>query len=268
MRKEKSCKALQLPSLVFKMKISAIVLTKNEEGNIVDCLGSLVWCDEIIIIDDNSEDRTVELVENLKNSKIKIFERHLNNDFAAQRNFAFRGARNEWVLFVDTDERVSEALASEISKQILNKINGFYIRRRDFMWGEELKHGETGNIKLLRLAKKNAGIWVGKVHEKWKIKGEIGELKNPLLHYPHPTISEFLLEINFYSTIRSQELFDQKIKTSVWQIIIYPLGKFVVNYFLKLGFLDGIPGFLVGTLMSFHSFLVRAKLWNYTKRNQ
>ncbi len=131
-----------------------------------------------------------------------------------------------------------------------------------------MRYGETGSIKLLRLAKKDSGIWEGKVHERWKVKGKVWELKNPLLHCPHQTISEFLSEINFYSTIRTQELFDQGVKTSVWQIIIYPLGKFIQNYFFKRGFLDGIPGFVVATIMSFHSFLVRGKLWQLWEKNK
>lgn len=129
------------------------------------------------------------------------------------------------------------------------------------MWGKELRHGETGRIKLLRLAKRKAGKWQRPVHETWEISGKIGELKNPLLHFPHPTMAEFLGNINFYTTLDAQEFFRQGKKVGGWQIIAYPSGKFVVNYFLKLGFLDGMAGFLVAAMMSFHSLLVRGKLW-------
>lgn len=252
--------------------ISAVILTKNEEKNIVDCLESIMWCNEIIVIDDNSQDRTVEIIKNLKNEKINILTRPLENDFSTQRNFGHKRAREEWVLFIDADERVTEGLRYEIeyllsSENLLEqKMRGFYVRRIDVMWGKELRYGEMGNVKLLRLAKRNAGKWEGKVHERWKIEGLIGKLKNPFLHYPHQTISELLKEINFYTDIRARELHRQVIRAYWTSIILYPLGKFLLNYFLKKGFLDGIPGLIIAIMMSFHSFLVRGKLWFLSKR--
>lgn len=245
------------------MTISVVVLTKNEEENIEACLKALKWVDEIIVIDDESTDNTVKIA---KENGAKVFFHPLNQDFAAQRNFGLEKAKGEWILFVDADERVSSALAAEISKippaggQISNP-NGFYLKRKDSLFGRWLNHGETGSIKLLRLAKKDDGEWVRPVHEIWQVKGETGELNEPLLHYPHQNISEFLEEINFYSTIRARELYNQERKTSLLEILAYPLAKFFQNYFLKLGVLDGMPGFLVALLMSFHSFLVRSKLY-------
>lgn len=243
------------------MKLSAIVLTKNEEKNIRACLKSLSFCDEVIVIDDFSIDKTVEVARKMK---AYVFNHSLNGDFAAQRNFGQGKARGEWVLFVDADERVTSSLGDEIIQVTNNPIiqySGFNIKRTDFIWGKELKYGETGKVKLLRLAKRNAGQWSGCVHEEWKIKGKIGELKNPLLHYPHPTLTEFLQNINFYTNLRAKELYMQDIQVYWTSIILYPLGKFFLNYFIKLGFLDGIPGLIQAILMSFHSFLVRAKLW-------
>lgn len=129
------------------------------------------------------------------------------------------------------------------------------------MWGKELRHGETGNIKLLRLAKKDTGRWEGKVHEEWKVKGEIGTLKNGIEHYPHKTIAEFLKEINYYTDLRSKELYEKRVKANFFSIIIYPKVKFFQNYILKLGILDGMEGLIFAILMSFHSFMVRGKLW-------
>ncbi len=174
-------------------------------------------------------------------------------------------ASGNWILFVDADERVSEALASEVSSikyQVLRKYNGFYIKRRDYMWGKELRHGETGSIKLLRLAKKNAGEWKGKVHEEWEIKGSVREFKSSILHYPHPTISEFLKEINYYTDIRVKELFEKGVKSNFISILFYPAAKFLNNYFFKLGILDGMQGLVFAIMMSFHSFLVKGKLWH------
>ncbi len=105
------------------------------------------------------------------------------------------------------------------------------------------------------------GIWEGRVHEVWKGKGRIGELQNVLYHYPHPNISNFLQEINLYSDLRAHELYDKKTKIHTWQVVLYPKAKFFHNYILKLGFLDGIEGLIIAVMMSFHSFLVRGKLW-------
>ncbi|MBI4009256.1 glycosyltransferase family 2 protein [Candidatus Roizmanbacteria bacterium] len=249
--------------------ISAIILTKNEEENIGRCLKSVKWCDEIVVIDDYSTDRTLEIA---RKHKVAIYPRSLNNDFSAQRNFGISKANNDWVIFVDADEVVSDALAYEISSAIqlkgesLEELNGFHIRRIDFMWGRELKYGETGNVKLLRLGRKGKGFWKGMAHEKWEIKGPLGKLLNPLQHFPHPTLTEFLKEINFYTDIRAGELKIKKTKVFFWSVLIYPLSKFLLNYFLKKGFMDGTRGLIFAIIMSFHSFLARSKLWLKTQK--
>lgn len=244
--------------------ISAVVLTKNEEKNIVDCLESLSFCDEVIVIDDNSGDRTREIA---KKMSARVFVRSLNGNFSSQRNFGLDKASQKWVLFVDADERVTSELSEELIKLTKDYVfAGAFIKRLDFMWGRALRHGETGNIKFLRFAKNGAGIWEGKVHEEWKIEGETITPQNPLLHYPHQTIAEFLYEINYYTGIRSKELHDSGIKVYWYSIIIHPVGKFLLNFFLKLGFLDGAGGFVFAIIMSFHSFLVRGKLWTLQRK--
>lgn len=242
------------------MNITGIILSKNEELVIKECLESLSWCNEVIVVDDNSTDKTASIAQN---TGVKVYTHSLENDFAAQRNFGLEKAKNEWVLFVDADERVSPALSFEIQQMLLTSLgeNGFFIKREDFIWGKKLKYGEAGNMYLLRLAKKNAGKWIGEVHEKWEIKGKIGKLQNPLLHYPHQSLSEFLTEINFYTDLRAKSLHKKGVKSSGIQIILYTKAKFFINYFLRLGFLDGIEGLLCALLMSLHSFLVRSKLW-------
>lgn len=249
-------------------KISAVVLVKNEEKNITSCLESIKWCNEIIIVDDNSKDDTAHLI---KRYGAKVIKHVLNNDFSTQRNIGLQQANNDWVLFIDADEVIHNALAFEIKNvisQSINNYNGFYIKRRDILWGRELRYGEVGSTKLLRLAKKNKGNWVGKVHEVWIIEGSVGELQNYIMHYPHQSISEFLQEINLYTDIRSKELFEMNSKFITISIIVYPLTKFLLNYIVRLGFMDGVPGLLVAILMSFHSFLVRGKHWMLWKEKK
>lgn len=250
------------------LKVSVVILTKNEEKNIEKAIKSVKFCDEIIVIDDYSEDRTIDEVYKVKKfiklKSLKVYKRHLNGDFSAQRNFGLEKAMGEWVLFIDVDEEMTEELKKEIPLRVAQDETpwAFHIKRRDWFWGREVKFGEIPRwIGLIRLVRKNSGKWEGKVHEVFKTTGKTGKLRNYIIHRPHPTIKEFLSEINFYSTLRAEELFQQGKKTNIFEIILYPLGKFIVNYFLRLGFLDGAAGFVYAFMMSFHSFLVRAKLY-------
>lgn len=239
--------------------ISAVVLSHNDVSTIGETLKSLSWADEIIIVDDNSTDETA-----LRAKKVgaKVFLRALGGDFASQRNFGLTKARGEWVLFVDSDEVVSPALAHEVKTRTKDPgIAGYYIARRDILWGKTLAHGEVGGIRLLRLAKKDAGRWVRPVHEVWEIAGKTGELTHPLLHSPHPDVAQFLSHIDRYSTINANYFYAQHKHTQPWQIVVYPVAKFFLNYVWRLGFLDGMQGAIVAIMMSFHSFLTRAKLY-------
>lgn len=237
--------------------ISAIIITKNTEKNIERAVNSVRFCDEVMVI---------------KNDTI--------DDFARERNKAMDKAKGEWVLFIDADEVVSEELKNQILKRAIvlsdneriqdgkEKKGAYYIKRRDFFWGKELQWGEVRKIRqigLIRLMRKDSGKWVGKVHEEFRPSGDVGRLEGFIDHYPHPTIKEFLLDINIYSTIRARELRELGDVGGIWEIIFYPLGKFLLTYFIKFGFLDGPAGFAYAFFMSFHSFLVRAKLYQYTK---
>lgn len=242
------------------MTLSVIILTKNEERNIADCMQSVRFADEIVVVDDNSEDSTVEIA---RKAGAKIYSRELKDDFASQRNYGLRKASGKWVLFLDADERVSEKLRREIVQTIKDPVSemGFYLKRVDFMWGRQLKHGETGEIELLRLARRTAGKWKRPVHEYWQVIGRTGRLQNPLLHSPHPTLREFIKSLNWMSSLHAQANLEEGKRSSLVKIIIWPGGKFVYNYLLRLGFLDGIQGLVFALMMSFHSFLAWAKLW-------
>ncbi len=255
------------------MKLSAVVLTKNEEKNIERCLKSLDFCDEIIIVDDYSTDKTIEIINNVWNKNFcSVHKRKLNNDFAAQRNFGLNKTSNEWILFVDADEEVSEELKKEIVSLFhgfIVKENTFRIKRRDYFWNQELKFGEIKKVRnqgIVRLVKKNSGTWMGTVHEVFHTANEVGQLNGYLNHYPHPTLKEFINDINYYSSIRAEELFNRQTKTNIFKIIFFPFGKFIYNYFLNFGFLDGPAGFTYAFMMSFHSFLVKSKLYQLTNK--
>ncbi|OGM16577.1 hypothetical protein A2V55_00060 [Candidatus Woesebacteria bacterium RBG_19FT_COMBO_37_29] len=246
--------------------LSAIILTKNEEVNIEDCIKSLSFCDEIIVIDDNSSDGTINLARRMN---AVVYPRELNDDYSAQRNFGLEKANYSWCLFVDADERVSPELKNEILNVTRFKntnIMGYFIRRKDFIWGKRIDHGEPGNITLLRLARKGAGKWKRIVHEYWDVLGKTETLKSWLYHYPHTTLRDYLQLVNKYTTLHARANYNEHKKSSILKIIFIPKGKFIYNYLIKLGFLDGIQGLIISFMMSFHSFLSWSKLWLIQKR--
>lgn len=246
--------------------ISAIILTKNEEKNIEECISGLKWCNEIIIIDDKSTDNTVKIAKELG---AEVFEHQLNNDFSQQRNFGLEKARGDWIFFVDADERVSQELSDEIKNKINGngKENGFYFKRIDNFLGKWLKHGEIGDIRILRLGRKKSGKWVRRVDEVWEVEGEKNTFDNPLLHYSHTSLDEFITSINERSSLNARMFYEESLKPNLLEWL-KPLFKFFNNYILKLGFLDGIQGFVFAVFMSLHSFLVRGKLYLLWKRNE
>lgn len=242
--------------------ISVVVLTHNDAGRVEKTLQSLTWCDDLIVIDDYSTDNTVEIVR--KYTK-RVFAHQLADDFAAQRNYGLRKATGEWVLFVDSDEIVNDDLRQEISGVVgdgsQSGYSGYFLKRKDWLFGQWLAHGETASVRLLRLARKNAGIWVRPVHEVWEITGQTSMLISPLEHFPHANLREFLSEINRYTSLDARHLYKNRMKTNVWEIVGFPVAKFVYNYFGLLGFFDGTAGAIVAVCMSLSSFLKRAKLY-------
>jgi|SRR3989344_5529970 len=246
--------------------VSIIILTKNEEKKIIDCLKNLKDFNEIIIIDDNSIDSTIEKIKSFDRT-IKVIVKSLDGSFSGQRNHGLSMAKNEWVLFVDADEIISQNLKKEIKETISStNADGLFIKRKDKFIGRETGYGDLGNVWLLRLAKKNRAEWIGDVHEIMKVSGRTSNLKNPIIHSSHENLSEFIGKLNQYSSLRAAELNRHNAPSSFLLITFMPLGKFFYLYVLKLGFLDGIYGFIHAIFMSMYTFLVQSKLYQL-KRN-
>lgn len=241
--------------------LSVVILTKNEEANISKLLASLSLADEILVIDDNSTDKTVSIAEKLG---AKVHKHSLDNNFAAQRNFGLAKANGDWVLFVDADEEVSKELVNEIIQLINNpliKTEGYFLHRQDYLWGKLMTGTEAGRTKLLRLIKKGRGKWARRVHEYITSSVNTGLLKNPLIHNPHPTLREFIKDINYYSSIHAEENYREHKRSSLFKIVFYPILKFLKNLIVLGGYKDGSRGFVVSIMMSLHSFLSWSKLW-------
>ncbi len=248
----------------MKIKLSGIILTKNEQQRIEKAIASLSFCDEIIVVDDESIDATRDIAEQ---GGARVLLHPKNSEFSGQRNWAMEQAKNDWIIFVDADEVVSEELKKEIidlfSANDQRLMTNYSIPRRDFFWGKELRYGETHGARtqgIIRLIQKGSGVWTGAVHERFIASGNTGSLKNYLDHNSHETLAEFIQDINTYSSIRADELHQQGIQYSTGDVVVTPLAKFIYTYFILRGFLDGPAGFVYSFVMSFHSFLVRAKM--------
>lgn len=250
------------------IKVSAVIIARNEEDNMGGCIKTLDFCDEVVVVDDDSEDATATISRSLGAT---VYTRSLGGDFSKQRNFGLSKARYPWVFFVDADERITPSLKKEILSEVSKKVNytsGYYFRRIDHMWGQMVSHGEVGALRILRLARKNSGKWVRQVHEHWAVIGAVKTFSNPIEHYPHPTVFEFLREVNQRSTLHALANKKEGKKATIVKVIFYPIFKFIDNWIVKMGLLDGNVGFVIAFMMSFHSFLSWSKLWLIQKEKK
>ena len=249
------------------MIITTVILTKNEEDNIKGCLNSISFSDEIIVIDDNSDDNTAKIA---KMMGAKVFVRDSREDFAGQRNFGLDKANGKWVLFLDADERVTKPLVEEISQSLNDSfqyVKGFYIKREEYFLRKKMSYGEVGNKKFLRLVVKGSGKWEREVHERYKINGQTKLLKHPIEHRSHKSLTSFIQSINKWSKIHSRSNKNEGKSANILKVILWPIAHFVKNYILKLGFLDGLYGLVFALLMSMHSFVAWGDLY-FEKRRQ
>lgn len=243
-------------------KLSLVIITKNEADQIEAAIDSARFADEVIVVDDDSSDQTRVLAEA---KGAKVITRKMAGDYAAQRNYGLERASHDWVFFLDADERCTDALAAEITSVIgRSEYGAYYCKRQDVFLGKVLHHGETNSVTLLRLARKASGKWIRPVHETWQVSGQIGLLGNPLMHYPHLSISAFVDKINHYTSLEAEYRRQQGQSFNLFDLLIYPPAKFVYNYIILQGFRDGFPGLVMAYLMSLHSFSVRVKLYEPT----
>ncbi|MEA3355200.1 MAG: glycosyltransferase family 2 protein [Patescibacteria group bacterium] len=179
------------------------------------------------------------------------------SDYSKVRNLMLQKTVTDWSFFLDSDETLTTALKKEINKAIQNKKYNYQLKRQDYFLGRKLRFGETSKFKSTRLIQKNQGQWRGRVHEIFISSLPTKLLKNPIIHQRNITVSDFINKINHYSELRSKEINNK----SLLKLLFYPPLKFIQNYIFRLGFLDGIPGFIMAFLMSFHSLMVRIKVY-------
>jgi glycosyltransferase involved in cell wall biosynthesis len=241
------------------MSISAIILTKNNEDLITDCLESVGFCNEIIVVDGGSTDDTLKIA---KRYKAKIVEG--KGGFSERRNLGAEKASNDWLFYIDSDERATPLLRREIEEAVRGEEHPAYaMPRKNILLGHEMKHGGWWPDYVLRLIKRDKlEKWEGKLHEQPIIKGEIGKLENPLTHITHRSLSEMVDKTNDWSEIEAQLLFESNHPPMTWwRFMSAAFREFWYRGVKKVGFLDGVPGVIEIIYQMFSRMITYAKLW-------
>ncbi|CAA0179523.1 glycosyltransferase [Tenacibaculum maritimum] len=234
-------------------KITIIIPTLNEESNIQRALDSVAFADEIIVIDSFSSDRTVEIV---KNSKAVLLQRKFD-DFSSQKNYAIAKASNEWILLLDADEEVTQQLQDEILKtleQVKDEV-GYYIYRKLFFRKKNIRFSGFQRSKVIRLFRKDICTYKGKVHETIVTDGIIGQLTHRLNHYSYKSYTQYRAKLDHYAKLQAEELFAKGSHLTFFHLLFKPIVRFLLQYIFKLGFLDGISGFVISYLHGYGVFM-------------
>lgn len=242
------------------MKLSVVISAYNEERKIEECLRSVTFADEIILVNNSSSDKTSQIAEKYTT---KIFTRPNNIMLNVNKNFGFTKASGEWILSLDADERVTPQLQREIKKIIKGKINvyGYWIPRKNIIFGKWVKGEMWSPDYQLRLFKKGKGKFPEKhVHEYLKVSGNTAKLNSPLIHENYSSIDQYLYKlINIY--VPSEVKNRSNLKLSWVDALRFPISDFLKTYFLQKGYKDGIHGLVLSMLQAFYMEIVFAKLW-------
>lgn len=234
--------------------LSVTIITHNEEANIIPCLESASWADEIVVLDSGSTDRTVELARRYTD---RVFSVPWIG-FGKNKNQAVEEAGMEWIFVLDADERITPALRQEIQAilQAEGPADGYRVPRRNHFCGRYIHHLGWYPDYSIRLFRKAKGRFNEReVHESVEISGQVGTLKQPMLHYTYTSISDFVLRTDHYSTLAAQELLKQGKRPIFGELVWRPFLTFLKLYVLQKGFLEGRDGYTLAFLYSTYNFL-------------
>lgn len=249
-------------------RVSVIIITKNEERNIKECLESVKWAEEIIIVDAQSTDNTTDIAREFTD---KIYVREWEG-YGKTKNFAISLCKNEWILSLDADERVSSELREEIIQKLANpkpEVVGFSIPRRTKFLGRWINHCGWYPQRVVRLFRRGHGYFsLDKVHEKLIIDGKIELLNTDILHFSYRSISDYISKLNRYTELAYEDMNVKEKRFSLLNLLINPLWTFARMYFINLGFFDGLAGFILCILSSFYVFVKYAKLYELSIRRE
>jgi len=243
---------------MHKQKLSAVIITFNEEACIAECLEALAFCDEVLVVDSESSDTTVGICQQM-GAKV-INQPWLG--FGPQKYYAVEQAANDWVLCMDADEVVTRALRASIEALMLSPGQTAYrMPRCNRFLGRELRYGEGYPDLSLRLFDRRKAQWSqDAVHEKVNATGTVGVLSGDIMHSSAETLEKYLSTQNSYTSIQARALFVRGKRAGIVQLLLSPLVRFLKFYFFKRGFLDGTPGLIHISIGCMNAFVKYAKL--------
>jgi len=244
------------------MKLSVVVSAYNEEKKIEECLKSASFADEIILIDNTSQDKTVEIARKYTS---KIFTRPNNIMLNINKNFGFAKASSDWILSLDADERISPELQKEIKRELKTskQTNGYWTPRKNIIFGKWMRSEMWWPDYQLRFFKKGMGKFPQKhVHEYLKVVGETQKLKGVLIHDHYSSIDQYLYKMEkIYTESEVKNKLEKKVKVQWYDSIRYPVSDFLKTFFLQKGYKDGLHGLVLSMLQAFYMEVVFVKLW-------
>jgi len=240
--------------------LSILILTKNEQDNIVDVIRNAFQCaDEVIIIDSGSTDNTVKLAEK---EGAAVCYRAWDNDFAAQRNFGLTQTAADWVLYLDADERMDDILCREIKNIVYKNEIGQYGFTRHMVFNEyRFKHGIFAPDIVYRMFHRKSVKWIGKVHERPVCEAPLKKLKGKVDHYTYKNWHQWFLKADQYTTIWAQERYQNKKHISLKNVVFHSFFGGVRAFFVKMAFLDGWMGVISCNQHAFYTMLKYVKLY-------
>lgn len=246
-------------------KVSVVISAFNAQDSLERTLRSLGWASEIILVDNESTDNTVAIAKKFGS---KIFSRKNNPMLNVNKNFGFEKAKSDWILSLDSDEEIPSSLAAEIQQAVKkNDVVGYWIQRKNIIFGKWIKHGLWWPDKQLRLFLRGRGSFPCKhVHEYLAVDGKTAELKEPFVHYNYTSVSQFIHKMDALYTESEVEKHTQSGYQISWMDALrFPISDFVKVYFAQSGYRDGLHGLILAILQAFYSFVVFAKLWERSK---
>ena len=241
-------------------RVSVVVITWNEEERLRACLGSAAWADELIVVDAESRDKTVQVAREFTDH---VLVRPWPG-FPEQKNFALAQANGEWLLSLDADEEVTRELRDEILALLAEDppCVGYRVPRRNMFWGRWIRHGGLYPDWQLRLFRRGRGHFVARaVHESVEVDGPVGRLRNPLVHRSYRDTTDFLERANRYSSLAAEDWIRHGRRATWTDLVVRPLARFGSMYLARGGFLDGWRGFLLAALYAYYVFIRSVKIW-------
>ncbi|MBI4130359.1 glycosyltransferase family 2 protein [Candidatus Roizmanbacteria bacterium] len=244
------------------VSLSVVVSAYNEEKKLATCLSSVSWADDIIVIDNASTDNTSEVAKRFTN---KIFKRPNHTMLNINKNYGFTKANGAWILNIDADEDVPSELHKEIIETINNterSINGYYIPRKNIIFGTWIQHTGWYPDYQLRLFRRGSGTFPEKhIHEKIELSGKTAYLQNHLVHTNYETVSQFIDKLNRYTDNEAENVVGSGHRFDPVDLMRFPNGEFLRRYFAQEGYKDGLNGLTLSLLMGFYHLTVAAKVW-------